>query len=145
MSRRRRDRTYPKMHDINVTNLVDVVLVLLIVFMISAPLMQSGIDVNLPKTKVADATLSDGVVVTIDRKGVPYIDDRVVTLDQFEEKIKQAFDKATSKKVFLRADESVTHGTVIDVMGRIKEAGISEVGLVTKPPEENKRLKIRNK
>ena len=141
----RRKRIYPKMHDINVTNLVDVVLVILIVFMISAPLMQSGIEINLPKTKVADATVSDGVVVTIDLKGFTYIDDRLVNLDQFEMKIKDAYDQASSKKVFLRADASVTHGTVIDIMGRIKAAGISEVGLVTKPPDQPGRPRTRKK
>jgi biopolymer transport protein TolR len=141
----RRKRIYPKMHDINVTNLVDVVLVILIVFMISAPLMQSGIEVNLPKTKVADAAVSDGVVVTIDVKGFAYIDDRLVNLDQFETKIKDAYDQASNKKVFLRADASVTHGTVIDIMGRIKAAGISEVALVTKPPEEGGKLRSRKK
>ncbi len=145
MRKWRRKRIYPKMHDINVTNLVDVVLVILIVFMISAPLMQSGIEVNLPKTKVADATVSDGVVVTIDLKGFTYIDDRLVNLDQFEMKIKDAYDQAANKKVFLRADASVTHGTVIDIMGRIKAAGISEVGLVTKPPDEPGRSRTRKK
>lgn len=141
----RRKRIYPKMHDINVTNLVDVVLVILIVFMISAPLMQSGIEVNLPKTKVADATVSDGVVVTIDQKGFTFIDDRLTELNQFEQKIKEAYNVASSKKVFLRADASVTHGTVVDIMGRIKAAGISEVGLVTMPPDEGMKLRGRRK
>ncbi len=141
----RRKRIYPKMHDINVTNLVDVVLVILIVFMISAPLMQSGIEVNLPKTKVADAAVSDGVVVTIDPKGFTFIDDRIVDLDQFEQKIREAYDVAASKKVFLRADASITHGTVVDVMGRIKAAGISEVALVTKPPEEPLKSRTRTR
>lgn len=141
----RRKRIYPKMHDINVTNLVDVVLVILIVFMISAPLMQSGIEVNLPKTKVADATVSDGVVVTIDQKGFTFIDDRLTELNDFESKIKAAYDIATNKKVFLRADASVTHGTVVDIMGRIKAAGISEVGLVTMPPDEITKLRGRRK
>ena len=145
MRKWRRKRIYPKMHDINVTNLVDVVLVILIVFMISAPLMQSGIEVNLPKTKVADATVSDGVVVTIDPKGFTYIDDRLINLDEFEMKIKDAYDQASNKKVFLRADASVTHGTVIDIMGRIKAAGISEIGLVTKPPDEPGRPRMRKK
>lgn len=145
MRKWRRKRIYTKMHDINVTNLVDVVLVILIVFMISAPLMQSGIEVNLPKTKVADATVSDGVVVTIDQKGFTFIDDRLTNLDQFELKIKDAYDQASNKKVFLRADASVSHGTVVDIMGRIKAAGISEVGLVTKPPDEPEVPKTRKR
>ncbi len=143
MKQWRRQRIYSRMHDINVTNLVDVVLVILIVFMISAPLMQSGIDVNLPQTKVADATMSDGIVVTIDQKGFPFIDDRLVNLNEFESKIKDAYNMASNKKVFLRADGAVPYEKVIDIMGRIKAAGISEVGLVTKPPEEGKKLKIK--
>lgn len=135
MAHKRKERSYTKMHDINVANLVDVVLVILIVFMISAPLMQSGINVDLPQTKVADATLSEGVVVTIDERGVYYIDDRVVEPAQFEARIKEAYASAEEKAVFLRADKSVTHGNVIMVMGYIKAAGIAEVGLVTKLPE----------
>lgn len=135
-------RSYGKMHDINVANLVDVVLVILIVFMISAPLMQSGIDVDLPETRFADATLSDGVVVTIDERGVPYVDDRVADI-AFEEKIRDAYERSESRKVFLRADKSVTHGRVVEIMGQIKAAGIVEVGLVTKLPEEGSKAKAR--
>ncbi len=135
MAHKRRPRSYGTMHDINVANLVDVVLVILIVFMISAPLMQSGINVDLPQVKEADATLSEGIVVTIDQRSVYYIDDRVVEASQFESRIKEAHDAATDKMVFLRADKSVTHGEVIRVMGFIKAAGIKEVGLVTKLPE----------
>lgn len=145
MAHKRRQRSYTKMHDINVANLVDVVLVILIVFMISAPLMQSGINVDLPQTKVADANLSDGVVVTIDERDVYYIDDRVVEPSQFEAKIREAYDKAENKAVFLRADKSVTHGNVIQVMGFIKAAGIAEVGLVTKLPENQNGKKISKK
>ena len=105
MAHKRLQRSYTKMHDINVANLVDVVLVILIVFMISAPLMQSGINVDLPQTKVADATLSEGVVVTIDERGVYYIDDKVVEPSQFEARIKEAYAEAQEKAVFLRADK----------------------------------------
>ncbi|MFH2055501.1 MAG: biopolymer transporter ExbD [bacterium] len=138
MRQGRRQRTYEKMHDINVTNLVDVVLVLLIVFMITAPLMQSGIDVDLPTTRMADTELSDGVVVTIDERGITYVDDRVVEPEHFESELRDAYNANDIKKVFLRADKKVTHGVVVDVMGRIKAAGIMEVGLVTKDPEQDK-------
>ncbi len=139
MAHKRRPRQYGTMHDINVANLVDVVLVILIVFMISAPLMQSGINIELPTTKEADATLSEGIVVTIDERGVYYIDDRVAGPSVFEERIKEAHAAAPEKMVFLRADKSVTHGNVILVMGYIKAAGIKEVGLVTKLPEEGRK------
>jgi len=136
MARNWRRRDYGSMHDINVANLVDVVLVILIVFMISAPLMQSGIDVDLPETKFAADIVSDGVVVTIDDRNVIYVDDRTAN-DNFEETVKDAYARSDSKKVFLRADRSVTHGKVVEVMGMIKAAGIPEVGLVTKFPEKS--------
>ncbi len=139
MRRGRRPRTFEKMHDINVTNLVDVVLVLLIVFMITAPLMQSGIDVDLPTTSMTDTELSDGVVVTIDERGITYVDDRIIEPEYFIDAVRDAYAANDIKRVFLRADKDVTHGVVIDVMGRIKAAGISEVGLVTKDPEEDGR------
>lgn len=141
MAHKRRPRQYGTMHDINVANLVDVVLVILIVFMISAPLMQSGINIELPTTKEADATLSEGIVVTIDERGVYYIDDRIVEAQFFEDRIKEAHATEPEKMVFLRADKSVTHGNVILVMGYIKSAGIKEVGLVTKLPEEGRKKK----
>jgi biopolymer transport protein TolR len=84
---------------------------------------------------MADAQLSEGVVVTVDQKGVVYIDDRIVNLDQFEGTLKTAYDKSEIKKVFIRADEAVSHGRVVEVMGHIKSAGIIEVGLVTREPE----------
>jgi biopolymer transport protein TolR len=84
-------------------------------------------------------------VVSIDPKGFTYIDDRLINIDEFEMKIKDAYDQASNKKVFLRADASVTHGTVIDIMGRIKAAGISEIGLVTKPPDEPVKPRTRKK
>jgi biopolymer transport protein TolR len=143
MARSWRRRDFGSMHAINVANLVDVVLVILIVFMISAPLMQSGINVDLPETKIADTTISDGVVVTIDRKGVIYVDDRTAN-QGFEKIIKDAYDASDSKKVFLRADREVTHGRVVEVMGMIKEAGIKEIGLVTKLPELSEKQKNRN-
>jgi biopolymer transport protein TolR len=142
MARSWHKRDYGSMHEINVANLVDVVLVILIVFMISAPLMQSGIDVNLPETKFADATLSDGVVVTIDERSVIYVDD-VTANEGFEEIVRRAYDVSESKKVFLRADRGVTHGRVVEVMGMIKSAGIPEVGLVTKLPESSQQAKTR--
>jgi biopolymer transport protein ExbD len=103
--------------------------------MITAPWMQSGIEVDLPTTRMTDATLSDGVVVTIDERGVTYVDDRVVELESFEDAVRTAYDRNDIKRVFLRADQTVTHGVVVDIMGRIKAAGIAEVGLVTRLPE----------
>lgn len=137
MARSWHRRQYGSMHDINVANLVDVVLVILIVFMISAPLMQSGIDVDLPETRFADTVMGDGVVVVIDERGVIYVDDRTAN-EGFEEIVRDAYAGSETKKVFLRADKTVTHGRVVEVMGMIKSAGIPEVGLVTKLPDDGK-------
>jgi biopolymer transport protein TolR len=134
----RRRRTYRAMSDINITNLVDVVLVLLIIFMISAPLLQSGIEVNLPKTKAAaikDETV--GVVVTIDAKGGIYVDDIWTRLENFEEALRKEMRTKNTSSVYLRGDSAVVYGTAIDVIGRMKEMGIESIGLVTSQHEKS--------
>jgi len=130
-------REYKSMADINVTNLVDVVLVLLIIFMISAPLLQSGIEVELPKTKTAALDESaEGVVLTIDKKGGVWINDIWASRDKFERQLDSEMRKINKSTVFLRADSSVAYGVVIDVMGRLKLMGIDDVGLITAKEEE---------
>ena len=129
---RRRQRTYRALADINITNLVDVVLVLLIIFMISAPLLQSGIEVNLQKTKsAAIEEETEGVVVTIDAKGGIYINDVWARLEKFEEALKKEMRAKNTSSVYLRGDSAVVYGTAIDVIGRMKEMGIESIGLVT--------------
>jgi biopolymer transport protein TolR len=128
-----RKRTYDALHDINVTNLVDVVLVLLIIFMIAAPMMQSGIDINLPQAKAAPEDMGEGVVVTITKAQQIYIDERVSNLDRFEGILGDVTQKKGSRSVFLRADKDVPYGLVIDVVGKIKSMGIENLGLVTEP------------
>jgi len=132
MSRRPRTRQYKAVADINIANLVDVVLVLLIIFMISAPLLQSGIEVDLPKTRAAvlDNEVT-GVVVTIDDKGGLYINDVWANPAEFEEKLKREMETKGTAAVYLRGDSTVAYGRAIDVIGRIKEAGIENIGLVT--------------
>jgi biopolymer transport protein TolR len=126
-----RKRTYNTLHDINVTNLVDVVLVLLIIFMIAAPMMQSGIDINLPRTKATQEDLGEGVVVTVTREQKIYIDERVSNLDRFEGILSDVTRKKGSKSVYLRADKDVPYGTIIEVISKIKSLGIQDLGLVT--------------
>jgi len=132
-----RKREYRAMAEINVTNLVDVVLVLLIIFMISAPLLQSGIEVELPKTKTAALDESaEGVVLTIDDKGGVWINDLWASRANFESMLDGELRKINKSTVFLRADSSVAYGVVIDVMGRLKLMGIDDVGLITAKEEE---------
>ncbi len=126
-------RTYDALHDINVTNLVDVVLVLLIVFMIAAPMMQSGIDINLPRTKATPEDMGEGVVVTITKEQKIYIDERVTNLERFEGILTDVTRKKGSRSVYLRADKDIPYGLVIEVVGKIKSLGIQDLGLVTEP------------
>lgn len=134
--RRPRHKPYSAVSDINIANLVDVVLVLLIIFMISAPLLQSGIEVDLPSTRAAvlneEAT---GVVVTIDDKGGIYINDVWTRLDNFEDALKQEMAVKNTQSVYLRGDSTIAYGMAIGVIGRMKEAGIDLIGLVTSHEE----------
>jgi len=126
-----RKRTYDILHDINVTNLVDVVLVLLIIFMIAAPMLQSGIDINLPRTKATQEELGEGVVVTVTKEQKIFIDERVTNLDRFDGILRDATSKKGSKSVYLRADKEIPYGLIVEVISKIKGLGIEDLGLVT--------------
>jgi biopolymer transport protein TolR len=128
-----RKRTYDTLHDINVTNLVDVVLVLLIIFMIAAPMLQSGIDINLPQAKATQEDLGEGVVVTITKEQKIYIDERITNLDRFEGILSDVTRKKGSRSVYLRADKEIPYGLIVEVIGKIKSLGIQDLGLVTEP------------
>jgi len=131
-----RHREYRAMAEINVTNLVDVVLVLLIIFMISAPLLQSGIEVDLPKTKTAALNEeAEGVVLTIDRKGGLFINDVWTRPENFETNLDKELKKYDRSSVYLRADSLVPYGVVVDVVGKLKTMGIEELGLITNKEE----------
>jgi biopolymer transport protein ExbD/biopolymer transport protein TolR len=139
-------RTYHALSEINVTNLVDVVLVLLIIFMITAPLLQSGIDVRLPRTAATSDDLTEGIVVTITDKGGLFIDDVYRTKDQWEDELKRAIAKKPKQRAYLRADESVSYGQVVDILSTMKRLGLSDVGLVTRPTDlEDQKAKAKAK
>lgn len=138
--RRPRPRQFGAVADINIANLVDVVLVLLIIFMISAPLLQSGIEVELPKTRAA--VLEDevtGIIVTIDDKGGVYINDVWANSADFVERLREAMRTENTTSVYLRGDSAVAYGKAINVIGQIKEAGIENIGLVTAYEEKSTR------
>ena len=130
------------MADINIANLVDVVLVLLIIFMISAPLLQSGIEVELPKTRAAVIEEEvEGIVITIDAKGGIYINDVWSRLENFEADLEEEMSIKGTSSVYLRGDSAVTYGIAISVIGRLKEMGIEEIGLITAKIEESSKYK----
>jgi biopolymer transport protein TolR len=138
--RRLRQEYFGAMSDINIANLVDVVLVLLIIFMVSAPLLQSGIEVDLPKTRSAAIDQqAEGVVITIDNKGGMYINDIWVRLDNFENALHTEMQAKNTNNVYIRGDSAVSYGIAIQVVAKLKEMGIDGIGLVTSPIESNSR------
>lgn len=132
MRRRPRTRQYHASAEINITNLVDVVLVLLIIFMISAPLLQSGIEINMPKTRAAAVDEpSEGVILTIDAKGGVFVNDVWANADDLGDKVHTAMKSKNTELVYVRADSAISYGKAIDVIARLREAGVSNIGLVT--------------
>lgn len=127
--------------EINVTPFVDVMLVLLIIFMVTAPLMTQGIDVKLPETSApAIPSEKERVMVTISKDQRVLIDEYPVDLESLGPKIAAIYQNQQGKQgVFLRADESLPYGFVIKVMGIIREAGIDQIGMVTEPVVEKPR------
>ena len=124
------------MSDINVTPFVDVMLVLLIIFMVTAPMMTQGVDVNLPKTETRPLKAAeDPLILTITKKREIFLEDYKIKLEGLENKIKQIFMNRREKEILLKADKDVPYGFVIKVVARIKEAGIDKLGMVTDPLE----------
>lgn len=119
--------------EINITPFVDVVLVLLIIFMVTAPLMQQGVEVQLPKTnsKSNVAMKEDDVVLSIDQSKNIFIGKTKVDRKQLNEKLQAVFKNKKSKDLYLEADKSINYGFVVDVMAAAKNAGIEKVGLIT--------------
>jgi biopolymer transport protein ExbD len=126
--------------EINVVPLVDVMLVLLIIFMVAAPMMQRGVDVNLPVARRMTAISSERLFVTVpatfaqDRR--VQLDDEAIGVDVLTERIRQAMLTRTQKDVYLRGDGAVTLQHLIDVMDRLREGGVERVGIVSRGPGE---------
>ena len=122
------------MAEINVTPLVDVMLVLLIIFMVTAPMMQQGVQVNLPKadTKAMNPA-EETVVVTVDKNNKVFINKEETPAGDLRSKLTDMFATRTKKEVFLKADASVPYGEVVRIMADIKGAGIERLGMVTEP------------
>jgi len=122
------------MSQINVTPLVDVMLVLLVIFMVTAPMMQQGVQVNLPKadTKGLPAP-EEAVIVSINKSGEAYINSTAVRSEELRGKLAELFAKRTKKEVFLKADKDVPYGEVVRAMADIKGAGVERLGMITEP------------
>ena len=122
------------MADINVTPLVDVMLVLLVIFMVTAPMMQQGVQVNLPKadTKAMDQA-EETVIVTVDGQGRIFINKDQVPAGDLRSRLSELFATREKKEIFLKADAGVPYGEVVRTMADIKGAGIERLGMVTEP------------
>ena len=122
------------MSDINVTPLVDVMLVLLIIFMVTAPMMMQGVEVNLPETTTQNIkTREDPLFLSVNKKGEIFLENHVVKLDELETKVQSIFKYRREKEILLRADKDIPYGFVIKVMAAVKGAGVTKVGMVTEP------------
>ena len=133
MSRRRREM--PLNAEINVVSLIDVMLLLLVIFMITAPMMQGGVDVALPKAEAKPLDPKSGMVVTIDRSGAVYVDETRMTLAEFRSAFRSLAAKRTSDGVYLRGDAGVPYGIVTQVIAIMRAAGVGDVGLMPDPEQ----------
>ena len=124
------------MSQINVTPLVDVMLVLLVIFMVTAPMMQQGVQVNLPKAETKSlAPKEDTLVVSIEKSGRTFINSSEIQGDQLKDKLNSMLAGREKREVFLKADSSVPYGEVVKVMAQIKGAGVERLGMVTESPQ----------
>ncbi len=125
------------MAEINVTPLVDVMLVLLVIFMVTAPMMQQGVQVNLPKADTKAMTpAEETVIVTVDKSGKTFINKDEVPAADLRNRLTAMFANRSKKEVFLKADAGVPYGEVVRAMADIKGAGIERLGMVTEPAQK---------
>jgi biopolymer transport protein ExbD/biopolymer transport protein TolR len=126
-------RTQSSLADINVTPLVDVVLVLLIIFMVTAPVLQSGIEVEVPKTQTVKEITEERLVITIDKQQRVFLGNDPVNINEIGRKIREKIRDPHGQSVFIRSDENVPFGAFATVMDAVKQTGITNVSIVTQP------------
>ncbi len=123
--------------EINVTPFVDVMLVLLVIFMVTAPMMQRGVEVDLPKTSAKPILVRENrVVLTITREKRIFINGDEVELNRLRERLKTIYLRRTDKELFLKGDKTVHYGFVVEVMAEIRKAGVERLGMITELKEE---------
>jgi biopolymer transport protein TolR len=121
--------------EINVVSLIDVMLLLLVIFMITAPMMQGGVDVALPKAEAKPLEPKSGLVVSVDKAGWIYVDQTRMSLGEFRSAFRALASKRAKDGVYLRGDANVPYGVVTQVLATMRAAGVGDVGLVTDPEE----------
>jgi biopolymer transport protein TolR len=133
---RRRKSRYQPMSEINVTPFVDVMLVLLIIFMVSAPLLTVGVPIDLPESRANPLEGDvDPLTVTIDADGTVYLQESEITLDTLVSRLEAIAGEGYEERILVRGDAATQHGTIIRVLGELNRAGFNRIGLVTNPDE----------
>ena len=133
MSRRRRGERMELEAEINVVSLIDVMMLLMVIFMITAPMMQGGVDVALPKAEARPLEANKGLVVTVTRAGEIYVDETRLGFEEFRGSVRALYEQQGGRGVYLRADAAVPYGTVVQVLAAMRASGIVDVGLVAEP------------
>jgi biopolymer transport protein TolR len=126
-------RVRSSLAEINVIPFVDVVLVLLLIFMLTAPMMYRGIDVNLPKTSSKPTAVEERLVLTLTKERMLYINEQLVPMATLDTRLKTILRDRSDKTVFVKADKDLAYGYVVETMDRIRRAGVERVGMVTEP------------
>lgn len=139
----RKKRKYRRRHlisDLNLTNLIDVVFAVLIIFMITAPMMTQGVQVDLPKTESENVESNESIQVTINNRNEIYIDQQKVSLVEFRREFRDVFVSRTDMPVFVNADKQVPYGMVIRVIAELQNAGVVKLGFLTLPLDKSGNL-----
>ncbi len=128
-------------HDINVTPLVDVMLVLLVIFMVTAPLLHQGVEVQLPKSVAQNLPKSpeDPLILSITKNGTYYLNESPVAKSQLRERLKLVLSRRRDKSVYLKADRNLPYGTVVETMDALNRLGVESLGMVTELKPEDRR------
>jgi len=126
-------RVRTSLAEINIIPLVDVVLVLLLIFMLTAPMMYRGIDVSLPKSGGKPTTVEERLVLTVTKDRLLFLNERALPLVTLDSRLRELLRERTDKTIFIKADKDLSYGYVIETMDRVRKAGVERVGMVTEP------------
>jgi biopolymer transport protein ExbD/biopolymer transport protein TolR len=123
--------------EINVVSLIDVMMLLMVIFMITAPIMQGGVDIDLPKAEARPLEPKSGLVVAVDRAGMIHVDETSLTFAEFRATFRALASSRGKDGIYLRADQGVPYGTVAKVLAVMRTTGVADVGLVLEPEQEH--------
>jgi len=132
---RRRAGGLPLNADINVVSLIDVMMLLMVIFMIAAPMMQGGVDIALPRAQARPLEAKNGLVVTLTKSGQIYVDENRLTYDEFRASFKALASRRGREGIYLRADQGLSYGLVVKVLAVMRGSGVGDVGLVAEPED----------